>query len=86
LGQPQPDAEPFSSSEPVVTCCESAEDACEGAHALAILTEWDVFCDLDYAAIYDSMVKPAFAFDGRNLLDLKSLRAIGFQAFGIGKG
>lgn len=86
LGQPQPDAEPFSSSEPVVTCCESAEDACEGAHALAILTEWDVFCDLDYAAIYDSMVKPAFAFDGRNLLDLKSLREIGFQAFGIGKG
>jgi UDPglucose 6-dehydrogenase len=86
LGQPQPDAESPSSSEPVVTFCESAEDACEGAHALAILTEWDVFCDLDYAAIYDSMVKPAFAFDGRNLLDLKSLREIGFQAFGIGKG
>jgi UDPglucose 6-dehydrogenase len=86
LGQPQPDAESPSSSEPVVTFCESAEDACEGAHALAILTEWDAFCDLDYAAIYDSMVKPAFAFDGRNLLDLKSLREIGFQAFGIGKG
>jgi UDPglucose 6-dehydrogenase len=86
LGLPQPDAEPSSSSEPVVTCCESSEDACEGAHALAILTEWDTFRDLDYAAIYDSMVKPAFAFDGRNLLDLEALREIGFQAFGIGKG
>ena len=86
LGLPQPDAEPSSSSEPVVTCCESAEDACEGTHALAILTEWDAFCDLDYAAIYDSMVKPAFAFDGRNLLDLEALQEIGFQAFGIGKG
>lgn len=86
LGLPQPDAELSSSSEPVVTCCESAEDACEGTHALAILTEWDTFRDLDYAAIYDSMVKPAFAFDGRNLLDLEALQEIGFQAFGIGKG
>ncbi|MFP6893203.1 MAG: UDP binding domain-containing protein, partial [Opitutales bacterium] len=86
LGLPQPDAEPSSSSEPVVTCCESAEDACEGTHALAILTEWDTFRDLDYAAIYDSMVKPAFAFDGRNLLDLEALQEIGFQVFGIGKG
>ncbi len=86
LGLPQPDDEPSSSSEPVVTCCESAEDACEGTHALAILTEWDIFRDLDYAAIYDSMVKPAFVFDGRNLLDLEALQEIGFQAFGIGKG
>ncbi len=86
LGLPQPAAESPSSPEPEVTCCESAEDACEGAHALAILTEWDAFCDLDYAAIYDSMVKPAFAFDGRNLLNLEALREIGFQAFGIGKG
>jgi UDPglucose 6-dehydrogenase len=32
------------------------------------------------------MQKPAFFFDGRNLLDLAQLRATGFQAFGIGKG
>ena len=86
LGLSQSDAETSSSSDAVVTCCSSAEEACEGAHALAILTEWDAFRDLDYAAIYDSMVKPAFVFDGRNLLDLEALREIGFQAFGIGKG
>ena len=86
LGLSQSDAETSSSSDAVVTCCSSAEEACEGAHALAILTEWDAFRDLDYAAIYDSMVKPAFAFDGRNLLDLEALQEIGFQAFGIGKG
>ena len=86
LGLSQSDAETSSSSDAVVTCCSSAEEACEGAHALAILTEWDAFRGLDYAAIYDSMVKPAFVFDGRNLLDLEALREIGFQAFGIGKG
>ncbi len=86
LGLSQSDAENSSSSDAVVTCCSSAEEACEGAHALAILTEWDAFRGLDYAAIYDSMVKPAFVFDGRNLLDLEALREIGFQAFGIGKG
>ena len=86
LGLPQSDAETSSCSDAVVTCCSSAEEACEGAHALAILTEWDTFCDLDYATIYASMVKPAFVFDGRNLLDLEALQEIGFQAFGIGKG
>jgi UDPglucose 6-dehydrogenase len=86
LGLSQSDAETSSSSDAVVTCCSSVEEACEGAHALAILTEWDAFRDLDYAAIYASMVKPAFAFDGRNLLDLEALEEIGFQAFGIGKG
>jgi UDPglucose 6-dehydrogenase len=39
--------------------------AAEGAHALAVLTEWDEFRDLDFDFIYQSMKKPAFAFDGR---------------------
>jgi UDPglucose 6-dehydrogenase len=53
---------------------------------LVVLTEWDEFKSLDFARIYASMQKPACLFDGRNLLDLAQLRAIGFQAFGIGKG
>jgi UDPglucose 6-dehydrogenase len=60
--------------------------ACAGAHAVAILTEWDEFKTLDYARIYASMAKPAFLFDGRNILDLPRLRALGFQAQGVGKG
>jgi UDPglucose 6-dehydrogenase len=63
-----------------------AYSACEKAHAVVVLTEWDEFKSLDFARIHASMQKPAFIFDGRNLLDLARLRAIGFQASGIGKG
>jgi UDPglucose 6-dehydrogenase len=50
-----------------------------------ILTEWDAFKTLDFARIYASMKKPAFVFDGRNILDLEALRKIGFTASGIGR-
>jgi UDPglucose 6-dehydrogenase len=59
--------------------------AAEGAHALAILTEWPRFTELDYEAVYESMVKPAFIFDGRNILDHRSLHAIGFNVYAIGR-
>jgi len=59
--------------------------ACSGAHAVAVLTEWDSFKDLDFQQIYDSMQKPAFVFDGRNILDLDKLKKIGFQVWGVGK-
>lgn len=63
----------------------NAYDACRGAHAVVVLTEWDEFKTLDYERIYSGMPKPAFIFDGRNVLDLPGLRKIGFQASGIGK-
>ena len=56
------------------------------AHALAVLTEWDEFRELDFERIYDAMLKPALLLDGRNILDLAALRKIGFRAEGIGKG
>ena len=65
--------------------CTSAEAACEQAHAIALLTEWDEFKDLDYSSIYTKMHQPAILFDGRNLLDLDELKKIGFRAHGIGK-
>lgn len=58
--------------------------ACANAHAIAILTEWDEFKDYDWQKIFDSMLKPAFVFDGRNLLDAQKMRAIGFQYHAIG--
>ncbi|MDB6079797.1 MAG: UDP-glucose 6-dehydrogenase, partial [Akkermansiaceae bacterium] len=60
--------------------------AADQAHGLAILTEWDEFRDLDWKKIYGGMFKPAFIFDGRNLLDHAALRAIGFNVYSIGKG
>ncbi len=63
----------------------SAEEAAAGAHAIAVITEWDEFKTVDFAKIFAGMPKPAFVFDGRNILDLPKLREIGFTAFGIGK-
>jgi UDPglucose 6-dehydrogenase len=58
--------------------------ACEGAHAIAVLTEWDEFKEYNWQQIYDNMLKPAFVFDGRNLLDKKQLEEIGFVYQSIG--
>ena len=63
----------------------SALAAAKGSHALAILTEWDEFATLDYTKIYEVMSKPAFIFDGRNILKHDELRAIGFEVYAIGK-
>lgn len=59
--------------------------AAAGAHAVAVLTEWDIYRTLDYRRIFDSMIKPAFVFDGRNILDHQALHAIGFNVYSIGK-
>ncbi|WP_293872997.1 UDP-glucose 6-dehydrogenase [Flavobacterium sp.] len=64
---------------------DNSYEACKSAHAIAILTEWDEFRDYDWQKIYDDMLKPAFIFDGRNLLDAEKLKTIGFvyQSIGI---
>jgi UDPglucose 6-dehydrogenase len=59
--------------------------AAKEAHAIAILTEWPQYTELDYEKIHRSMVQPAFLFDGRNLLDHKKLYEIGFNVYPIGK-
>jgi UDPglucose 6-dehydrogenase len=68
-----------------LSVAQSADEAVAGANAIAIVTEWDEFKKLDYAKIFKAMAKPALIFDGRNILDLEQLRAIGFRAHGIGK-
>jgi len=60
-------------------------EACQNAHAIAILTEWDEFIDYDWQKIYDNMMKPAFVFDGRNILNKEKLEGIGFKYYGIGR-
>ena len=63
---------------------ENPYDACAGAHAIAILTEWDEFIAYDWQKIYNSMQKPAFVFDGRNILNGSDLEKIGFVYQAIG--
>ncbi len=55
------------------------------AHAIALLTEWTLFSELDYEIIFHSMTKPAFFFDDRNILDHRKLFQIGFNVHAIGK-
>ena len=64
---------------------DSAEAACTKAHALAVITEWDVFQAQDFETIFNQMEKPAFVFDGRKILNHNQLQSIGFTAYEIGK-
>ncbi|MQP52090.1 MULTISPECIES: UDP-glucose 6-dehydrogenase [unclassified Flavobacterium] len=59
-------------------------EACKDAHAIAILTEWDEFKSYDWQKIYEAMLKPAFVFDGRNILDPEKMQEIGFHFSKIG--
>lgn len=92
----------------LVTISKDPYEACDGAHALVICTEWDMFKvkiiplktggeikrnsdtyansvghlqELDYERIHKKMLKPAFIFDGRRVLDdlHNELQVIGFQ-------
>ncbi|MFZ0615645.1 MAG: UDP-glucose 6-dehydrogenase [Chthoniobacterales bacterium] len=72
-------------TNPNLVVVNTAMEACDGAHAVAILTEWDEFKELDFKKIHDGMLKPAFLFDGRNILPHAKLKEIGFRLFAIGK-
>ena len=72
-------------NQKLLTVYPNPYDACQGAHAIAVLTEWDEFKSYDWHKIYEGMLKPAFVFDGRNVLDQKALEQIGFVYKAIGK-
>ncbi|HNE20428.1 MAG TPA: UDP binding domain-containing protein, partial [Turneriella sp.] len=67
-----------------VTYTESIDEAVEGAHAIVILTQWKQYAELDYARIYGRMVKPAFIFDGRSIVDAQAMHKIGYNITQIG--
>ena len=61
-------------------------DACQGADAVLILTEWDQFRELDWHAVAALMRKPAWLFDARAIADAKAARAAGLQVWTVGEG
>jgi UDPglucose 6-dehydrogenase len=67
-----------------VTVVNSPYKACEDAHSIAVLTEWDEFKELDWQKLYNQMLKPAFLFDGRRLLEPKTKKELGFEFYAIG--
>ena len=64
---------------------EDPYEAVRGAHAIALITDWKEFTSYDYERIFALMEKPAFLFDGRNILDHRSLYSLGFNVFPLGK-
>ena len=64
---------------------EDPYEAAAGCHAIAIMTEWRQFREVDYERIYRSMTQPAFIFDGRNVVDHQKLYQMGFNVYPIGK-
>ncbi len=72
-------------NERYLTVSNDPYQASDAAHAIALLTEWDQFKTLDYERIYEKMLKPAFVFDGRRLLDREQLKSLGFRMYTIGE-
>jgi UDPglucose 6-dehydrogenase len=68
-----------------ITFDEDPYRAARGCDAVAILTEWKLYRELDWARIYAAMNRPSFIFDGRNLLDAPALHALGFNVYPVGK-
>lgn len=62
----------------------SALEACEGADALLVVTEWKAFRTLDPDAVKARLESP-IVFDGRNVYDPAKLREAGFTYYGIGR-
>ena len=69
----------------LVKVVDNPYEAFDGAHAAAVLTEWDEFKTYDWAKIKEGMKRPSFVFDGRKLLDRKELNRLGFAYYAIGE-
>lgn len=80
LGTRSPEA-----NRQLVTVVDNPYEAMFRAHAVAVLTEWDAFKTYDWERIYNDMLKPAFIFDGRALLNQEELKSKGFEVFSIGR-
>jgi UDPglucose 6-dehydrogenase len=66
--------------------CGSADDACNGADAVVVLTEWDQFAQLDWSSLGSRMRQPAWVFDTRSVVDVKAVQSAGLQLWRLGRG
>ena len=49
------------------------------------MTEWDEFKNYNWQMVYNKIRKPAFIFDGRNILGIENIKKIGFNYIGLGR-
>lgn len=76
---------PVGELKTTLTVTADPYEACIDAYAVAVITEWEEFRNLDFEKIFNKMRKPACVFDGRSILDVGKLRNIGFEVYAIGK-
>jgi len=69
---------------PEVTYCQSPYEACEGAHGVVLLTEWNEYRALDLARIKSLLVQPVFV-DLRNVYEPSQMKALGFHYECVGR-
>lgn len=68
-----------------LTYCSSPYEACEGADAVLLLTEWDEFQAMDLQRVAKLMELPIL-LDGRNAIDPEKARRAGLECISIGRG
>ena len=64
----------------------AVEQAARGADALLLLTEWQLFAQIDWPAVAALMRRPAWLFDARARADAAAARAAGLQVWTVGEG
>lgn len=65
---------------------ETVEDACRGADAAVVLTEWEQFGNLDWSSLVKMMRKPAWVFDTRGVVNAAAVRSAGLRLWQLGRG
>lgn len=69
---------------PDITYCSDAYDACKGADAVVIVTEWNQFRNLDLGKLF-SLLKQPYFFDLRNIYDPTKMKGMGFRYYSVGR-
>jgi len=82
LGQPSGDGNGAGCWHQVA----EVQQAARGADALLLLTEWEEFAQIDWAAVGELMRRPAWLFDARARADAAAARAAGLQVWTVGEG
>ena len=70
---------------PEVEVIDDPLEACRGAHAAVLATEWPEIVALDLAELHDALDYP-IVIDGRNALDADAARTVGLHYHGLGRG
>lgn len=80
-----PMAQRLLPAQPELLFARDANTALHGADALAVITEWHAFRSPDFSALADALADRV-VFDGRNIWEPQSVRAVGLRYYGIGRG